>query len=328
MADENPPVTPDGVTAEGAPATIEGVGMRVEPVGLETEMQRSYLDYAMSVIVSRALPDVRDGLKPVHRRVLYAMYDGGYRPDRGYFKCARVVGEVMGVYHSHGDTAIYDTLVRLAQPWSMRAPLVDGNGNFGSPGNDPAAAMRYCVSGDTLVRTSAGTLRIDQLVPGAPPDSEAEIDLKVLDRLGNPVRATRLFHSGEHPTLRLRTVEGFELVGTRNHPILCLAAPAGVPMLLWRLLEEIGPGDRVALARQGFSTVGDATQAELDVAIRAGEELTELPSADKRVPAWVWAATPAVKRAFLQSLFTGDGSSSLLARRSIQVSYSTRSARL
>jgi DNA gyrase subunit A len=116
---------------------------RVEPVDIQVEMQRSYLDYAMSVIVARALPEVRDGLKPVHRRVLYAMYDGGYRPDRGYFKCARVVGEVMGNYHPHGDSAIYDTLVRLAQTWSLRYPLVDGNGNFGSPGNDPAAAMRY-----------------------------------------------------------------------------------------------------------------------------------------------------------------------------------------
>jgi DNA gyrase subunit A len=116
---------------------------RIEPIGIEVEMQRSYLDYAMSVIVGRALPDVRDGLKPVHRRVLYAMYDGGYRPDRGYFKCARVVGDVMGNYHPHGDSPIYDTLVRLAQSWSMRYPLIDGNGNFGSPGNDPAAAMRY-----------------------------------------------------------------------------------------------------------------------------------------------------------------------------------------
>jgi DNA gyrase subunit A len=121
----------------------DGSHDRVEPVDIQVEMQRSYLDYAMSVIVARALPEVRDGLKPVHRRVLYAMYDGGYRPDRGYFKCARVVGEVMGNYHPHGDSAIYDTLVRLAQTWSMRYPLVDGNGNFGSPGNDPAAAMRY-----------------------------------------------------------------------------------------------------------------------------------------------------------------------------------------
>ncbi|GAB3957439.1 DNA gyrase subunit A [Actinoallomurus acanthiterrae] len=121
----------------------EGPADRIEPVDIQVEMQRSYLDYAMSVIVARALPEVRDGLKPVHRRVLYAMYDGGYRPDRGYFKCARVVGDVMGNYHPHGDSSIYDTVVRLAQPWAMRYPLVDGNGNFGSPGNDPAAAMRY-----------------------------------------------------------------------------------------------------------------------------------------------------------------------------------------
>src|SRR5215468_7607914 len=106
-------------------------------------MQRSYIDYAMSVIVGRALPDVRDGLKPVHTRILWAMYDGGYRPDRGYFKCSRVVGDVMGQYHPHGDSAIYDALVRLAQPWSMRMPLIDSQGNFGSPGNDPPAAMRY-----------------------------------------------------------------------------------------------------------------------------------------------------------------------------------------
>jgi DNA gyrase subunit A len=123
-----------------APAAGQG---RTEPVDIQVEMQRSYLDYAMSVIVGRALPDVRDGLKPVHIRILYAMYDGGYRPDRGYNKCARVVGDVMGNYHPHGDSAIYDTLVRLAQDWAMRMPLVDGNGNFGSPGDDPAAAMRY-----------------------------------------------------------------------------------------------------------------------------------------------------------------------------------------
>ena len=129
---EQPPVPPTGGTTD-----------RVEAIDLQLEMQRSYLDYAMSVIVGRALPEVRDGLKPVHRRVLYAMYDGGYRPDRGFSKCSRIVGDVMGQYHPHGDSAIYDTLVRLAQPWSLRYPLVDGQGNFGSPGNDPAAAMRY-----------------------------------------------------------------------------------------------------------------------------------------------------------------------------------------
>jgi DNA gyrase subunit A len=116
---------------------------RIETVDLQVEMARSYLDYAMSVIVGRALPDIRDGLKPVHRRVLYAMFDAGYRPDKGYYKSSRIVGDVMGNYHPHGDTAIYDSVVRLAQPWSLRYPLIDGNGNFGSPGNDPAAAMRY-----------------------------------------------------------------------------------------------------------------------------------------------------------------------------------------
>lgn len=116
---------------------------RNRTVELQAEMQKSYLDYAMSVIVGRALPDVRDGLKPVHRRVLYAMYDGGYRPDRGFFKCARVVGDVLGAYHPHGEGAVYDALVRLVQPWAMRYPLAQGQGNFGSPGNDPAAAMRY-----------------------------------------------------------------------------------------------------------------------------------------------------------------------------------------
>jgi DNA gyrase subunit A len=118
-------------------------GDRIEQVDLRLEMQRSYLDYAMSVIVGRALPDIRDGLKPVHRRILYAMFDGGYRPDSAFSKCARVVGDVMGHYHPHGDSAIYDALVRLVQPWSMRYPLVLGQGNFGSPGNDPAAAPRY-----------------------------------------------------------------------------------------------------------------------------------------------------------------------------------------
>ncbi len=130
-------------TPENSDEGGSAVASRIEPIGIEVEMARSYLDYAMSVIVGRALPDVRDGLKPVHRKILYAMFDGGYRPDRGYVKCARVVGDVMGNYHPHGDASIYDAMVRMAQSWSLRYPLIDGNGNFGSPGNDPAAAMRY-----------------------------------------------------------------------------------------------------------------------------------------------------------------------------------------
>ena len=130
------------VVSNGGAENVDHHG-HIEQVDLQTEMQRSYLDYAMAVIIGRALPDVRDGLKPVHRRVIYAMYDGGYRPDRAFNKCARVVGDVMGQFHPHGDSAIYDTLVRLIQSWIMRYPLALGQGNFGSPGNDGAAAPRY-----------------------------------------------------------------------------------------------------------------------------------------------------------------------------------------
>ncbi|MET1064068.1 MAG: DNA gyrase subunit A [Arthrobacter sp.] len=147
MSDETPEVPAGAADAgsalEGNVLDTDVLTDRVEQVDLQTEMQRSYLDYAMAVIVGRALPDVRDGLKPVHRRVLYAMFDGGYRPERSFNKCARVVGEVMGQYHPHGDTAIYDALVRLIQDWTMRYPLALGQGNFGSPGNDGAAAPRY-----------------------------------------------------------------------------------------------------------------------------------------------------------------------------------------
>ena len=150
MTDEQNPEIEPTAPGDGDEAVVHADGTavavhhgRIEQVDLQLEMQRSYLDYAMSVIVGRALPDVRDGLKPVHRRVLYAMYDGGYRPDRSYSKCSRVVGVVMGKFHPHGDSAIYDALVRLVQDWSLRYPLVAGQGNFGSPGNDPAAAPRY-----------------------------------------------------------------------------------------------------------------------------------------------------------------------------------------
>ncbi|MGJ7909182.1 intein-containing DNA gyrase subunit A [Actinopolyspora sp. H202] len=255
--------------------TLPPEGGRVEPVDLQQEMQNSYIDYAMSVIVARALPDVRDGLKPVHRRVLYAMYDSGFRPDRSYVKCSRVVGDVMGNYHPHGDSAIYDTLVRMAQPWSMRNVLIDGQGNFGSPGNDPAAAMRYCVTGDTLVKLADGSsVRIGDIVPDARSNSDNDIDLKVLGRSGDPVRAEKLFHSGEHPTLRLRTKGGYELIGTHNHPVLCLTKVLGVPTLLWKLLEEIGPGDHVVMQRSEPSQ-GEPLSGVQERALLAGAFVSE-----------------------------------------------------
>jgi DNA gyrase subunit A len=165
---------------------------RIEPVVIEEEIQSSFLDYAMSVIVARALPDVRDGLKPVHRRILYAMLEGGLRADQPRRKCASVVGDVMKKYHPHGDAPIYDALVRMAQDFSMRNPLVDPQGNFGSIDGDPPAAMRYCLSGESLVRLPDGTVRIRDLAPGATPNSDTDVALKVLNHRGDPVLAAGL----------------------------------------------------------------------------------------------------------------------------------------
>jgi len=364
---------------------------RVETRELDQEVRTSFLDYAMSVIVSRALPDVRDGLKPVHRRVLYAMHEAGLQPNRPTRKSARVVGDVMGNYHPHGDSAIYDALVRLAQPFSMRYPLIDGQGYFGSVDGDPAGAMRYCIAGDARVATPEGTSRIEDIVPGAAPESDNAIGLDVLDRVGKPVKAQMLFHSGEHATLKLRTREGFELTGTVNHPVLCLVDMVGVPLLMWKLLDEVSEGDRVVISRKrredgrsisdsdrrlavllgafvsegwfgerrgGFNNCDreyfDAVLEAYDEhvggpryvyerVIRSGSLLHEVDvqdlaavhtsplffqigkaSAEKEIPEIVWRAPAAFKRAFLQSLFEG-GSSSLLPRNSIQISYSTYS---
>jgi DNA gyrase subunit A len=251
-------------------------GDRIEPVDIQQEMQRSYIDYAMSVIVGRALPEVRDGLKPVHRRVLYAMYDSGFRPDRSHAKSARSVAETMGNYHPHGDASIYDTLVRMAQPWSLRYPLVDGQGNFGSPGNDPPAAMRYCLTGDALVRLPFGqAVRIGDVVTGARPNSDNAIELKVLDRHGNPVVAEQLFHSGEHQTYTVRTAEGYEVTGTGNHPLLCLVDVGGVPTLLWKLVEEIRPDDHVVLQRTPPTEFGPADWHDVMEALLLGAFISE-----------------------------------------------------
>src|SRR5438477_10954014 len=147
----------------------------------------------MSVIVSRALPDVRDGLKPSQRRILVAMNDLNLAPGRGYRKCAKIAGDTSGNYHPHGEGVVYPTLVRLAQNWVMRYPLVDGQGNFGSIDGDAPAAMRYCVDGSTRVATPRGTLRIDAVARDAAPNSERDIELEVFDHAGRGVRASRLF---------------------------------------------------------------------------------------------------------------------------------------
>jgi DNA gyrase subunit A len=248
-------------------------GARVIDNPLANEMQDSYLEYAYSVIHSRALPDARDGLKPVHRRILYSMSEQGHRPDRGYVKSARVVGDVMGKLHPHGDTAIYDAMVRLAQSFSLNVPLVDGHGNFGSPDDGPAAS-RYCVVGDTRVRLADGSsARIDKLV-GLPANSEAEADFEVLDKDGKPVRVSRVFNSGCWPTLKVSTKSGFSLRGSENHLVLCLDAPMGVPLFQWRQLNEVRPGTVVCIARNAWSQVVPTAREHM-VGLLAGAWVSE-----------------------------------------------------
>ncbi len=181
----------DDITTPVPDLDTPGPHGRIEPVEIQTEMKRSYLDYAMSVIVGRALPDVCDGLKPVHRRVLYAMYDGGYRPDRGFFKSSRVIGDVLGTYHPHGDSSVYDALVRLVQPWSLRYPMIDGQGNFGSPGNDPAAAHRY-----TECRMSQLAMEMIRDIDEETVDFAANYDGRTMEPVLLPSRIPNLLANG------------------------------------------------------------------------------------------------------------------------------------
>jgi DNA gyrase subunit A len=245
----------------------------VLPISLHDEMENSFLDYAMSVIMSRALPDVRDGLKPVHRRIIWDMEEQGFRPDRGHVKCARVSGDTMARFHPHGDGAIYDALVRMAQPFSLRHPLIDFHGNYGSPDFGPAAS-RYCVTGDTLVRLADGSsIRMDELVD-APLDSDVDLDVDVLDRDGKPVHASRGFNSGLHPTKRITTAAGFSLRGSHNHLVLCLVPVAGVPMFQWLQLDEITDGTVVCVARNAWMDVVP-TARESMLGVLAGAWVSE-----------------------------------------------------
>ena len=226
---------------DGTQPTLEP---NIEPIEIQEEMERSFLDYAMSVITARALPDARDGLKPVHRRILYGMYAGGLRPDRKHQKSAAAVGDVMGKFHPHGDSAIYDALGAhgpglLAalpahrRPRELRHPRpqrpAGGNALLLDISSAGAHGRRdhadWSVSSRTRHRTRTST-------------SISRCSTATATRSG----PRKFFHCGDHPTLRLRTREGFEVTGTHNHPVLCLEQVAGVPMLQWKLLDEIEPG--------------------------------------------------------------------------------------
>jgi DNA gyrase subunit A len=371
---------------------------QITPVDIGDEMKTAYIDYAMSVIVSRALPDVRDGLKPVHRRVLYGMLELGLAHNKAYKKSARIVGEVLGKYHPHGDSSVYDTMVRMAQEWSMRYPLVDGQGNFGSIDGDSAAAMRYCVTGDTRLKTDRGLIAIKDLVPQAALNSETPIQTKVLSLHRQANDAVMFFNSGKHPVYALQTQEGYQLKGTGNHPVLVFGQDeAGRPAYIWKLLSRVKAGDKVVIDRTQHELQQEhADQTALNWAIIAGclvsegsisqkrltfnntdkayyeafikaytanvgagyynyqrrlpsgkeifefdvqkldafaqsplfEDLAGRKAGDKIVPDYIFRSPKAVQRVFLQYLFEGDGSISLLPKNTLNLQYCTQSLAL
>lgn len=204
----------------------------------EEELKESYLKFALSVIISRAIPDARDGLKPVQRRILYAMYDMGLLPNKPFRKSATVVGEVIGKYHPHGDQAVYDALVRLAQDFHMRYPLIEGQGNFGSIDGDPPAAYRYCLTGDALVITNKGLKRIDRI---ANSEDIKNLGFEILSFNKKINKISKWFDSGIHPVFEIRTVRGFSLKGTSNHPILIFDKSS--KKFIWKTISDIQFGD-------------------------------------------------------------------------------------
>ncbi|MBX5477001.1 MAG: hypothetical protein IRZ18_07775, partial [Clostridia bacterium] len=219
---------------------------KIIPIDVVDEMKQSYIDYSMSVIVARALPDARDGLKPVHRRILWAMHEAGRTPDKPYRKSSATVGDVLGKYHPHNDAAVYDAMVRMAQDFSMRYMLVDGHGNMGSIDGDPPAAMRYCVTGDTLVVTDRGLVPIGELSA----NRDEDISIRVLSAGQRVNTASKWFDCGPFPVRRVVTRLGYEVTGTTNHPLLtCVPDANGRPTLAWKTIADIKPGDWLVLDR-------------------------------------------------------------------------------
>lgn len=229
----------------------------VNKVDIRDEISKSFAGYAKNVIMDRALPDIRDGLLPVQRRIIYGMYMMRVLPNTKQVKSARIVGEVMGKYHPHGNDAIYLAMARMSKDWVLKQTIVDMQGNNGSSDGDQPAAMRYCVVGDTLVTLADGQLvAIQDIVPGALPDTDTDIDLWVKDYQGKGVHASKFFHSGEHDTLKVTLKNGNTLTGSHNHPVLVLTNEGGVPSLVWKTFDELKEGDYVTQYIQGELTEG------------------------------------------------------------------------
>ncbi len=328
---------------------------------IEEEVKSSYLDYAMSVIVGRAIPDVRDGLKPVQRRILYAMYEENMYPNRPYKKSARTVGNVIAKYHPHGDSSVYDALVRMAQDFTLRYPLVQGQGNFGSIDGDPPAAMRYCVVGNTLINTDKGLIKIKDIVPNSKENSDNPINIKVQSLNRKINSASMFFNSGKHKTLKIETVEGFEIEGSLNHPVLVLEKEEnGKPVYVWKTVDKVKTGDYIVINRKNdidatedlitqeeaillgslmsedrfnnadkelvstleLSLVSNSSTAKCQVA-----EIVQNEDKDNEIPYTVLRSSKKIQKAFLKALFE-SGSSVYKGKNTVVISYQSKNKRL
>ncbi|RUM60447.1 MAG: hypothetical protein DSY53_00700 [Persephonella sp.] len=286
---------------------------------IEEEVKSAYLDYAMSVIVGRAIPDVRDGLKPVQRRILYTMYKEGMLPNKPFKKSARTVGMVIAKFHPHGDTAVYDALVRMAQDFVMRYPLIQGQGNFGSIDGDPPAAMRYCVVGDTLINTDKGLVKIKDIVPNSEENSDTPINIKVQSLNRNINTADMFFNSGKHKTIKIETEEGYSVEGSFNHPVLTFCVENGKPIYKWKTLDKIQKGDYVVINTQFNIDIenNDLTEEEAvllasllvdeneknSYSLEGNIKVLEL----KEIPKAILKSKRNVQAKFLKGLFELDG---------------------
>ena len=249
----------------------------LEDIKIEETLQKSYLDYSMSVIVGRALPDVRDGLKPVHRRILHAMNDLNLSSKAPFKKCARIIGDTLGKYHPHGDSAVYEALVRMAQDFAMRIPTVDGQGNFGSIDGDNAAAQRYCVTENTKVNTEKGLIQISDLVPNSKENSDNDFSGKVISFEKNINLTSKFFNSGKHKIFQVTTKDGFKIEGSSNHPILTFVqGEDGKPKYQWKQLDSIDGSEKIVIDRSETNLdIRKATKQDLNLAIILGKNISK-----------------------------------------------------
>ena len=271
-------------------------------VGYENEMKTSYIDYAMSVIVQRAIPDVRDGLKPVHRRILYGMNELSNFPNKPHKKSARIVGDVLGKFHPHGDSSVYDAMVRLSQDFNMLMPLVDGHGNFGSIDGDSAAAMRYCVSGDTLIPTDRGLIEIRDIVKDSKLNSDNDIDIKVESIKSIKNKANKFFNSGIHKIKKIETKYGYEIKGSYNHPLLTLTNVEGKPVFLWKTIDSLRLGDYLVL------NIGkNQIESNMNYVTEDEAKFLGTLNSNKEIPKEILMSSKKIQSIFLKYLFEGDG---------------------